>query len=79
MVHINNGRLIGCYAEYGPLFGSGSDFGIADNCNTSTNHCTFPTVTTPKAPINTQETNRLIEFSQEQLMGRCKVYRIRSI
>ena len=37
-----NGRLIFCHANYGPIFGSGSDFEIRDNCNTSNNCVYFP-------------------------------------
>ena len=29
----DNNRAILCYPQYGPLFGSGGDIGIGDNCN----------------------------------------------
>lgn len=40
MTH-EKGTLICCRANYGPLFG-GTDFGIYDNCNTTTNLAHFP-------------------------------------
>ena len=36
------GRLICCIANYGPIFGDGSDFAIFDNCNTANNCAYFP-------------------------------------
>ena len=29
----DNNRAIGCDPRYGPVFGSGTDIGIEDNCN----------------------------------------------
>ena len=44
----NTDRSICCYSSYGPLFGSGRDIRICDNCNTSNScDCTPSTWTLP--------------------------------
>ena len=33
MVHNNSDKLIYCHSDFGPVFGSGCDLAIGDNCN----------------------------------------------